>query len=86
MSRDDAVSFNQLGLIDTDIDYLSDVAVCPLCDVIYLSTINYMEEWCGSPCGGAWVYQTASCDSVWRSFDNGDTRLCRSRFGLQARA
>ncbi len=27
VSRDDGVSFNQLGLIDTDIDYLSDMAV-----------------------------------------------------------
>jgi len=73
MSRDDAVSFNQLGLIDTDIDYLSDVAVCPLCDVIYLSTINQMEYECFEPCGRGSVWQTASCDSIWRSFDNGDT-------------
>jgi len=38
MSRDDAVSFNQLGLIDTDIDALADVAVCPLCDVTLTAT------------------------------------------------
>ena len=29
VSLDDAVSFNQIGLFDTDIDTLSDVAVCP---------------------------------------------------------
>jgi len=31
VSLDDGVSFNQIGLIDTDIDWLSDVAVCPDC-------------------------------------------------------
>ena len=66
VSRDDAVSFNQLGLIDTDIDYLSDVAVCPDCSTIYLSTINTTAH----PCDSNPAYD---CDSVWRSYDDGAT-------------
>ena len=76
VSLDDGVSFNQLGLIDTDIDYLSDVAICPDCSVIYISTINVMERW-GDCCGvrgeGGEVWQVGDCDSVWRSYDDGDT-------------
>ncbi|MDD5591085.1 MAG: hypothetical protein PHY18_04065, partial [Dehalococcoidales bacterium] len=48
VSLDDGVSFNQIGLIDTTIDLLSDVAVCPDCSVIYLSTINMGDF----PCTG----------------------------------
>ncbi|MDD5591179.1 MAG: hypothetical protein PHY18_04560 [Dehalococcoidales bacterium] len=99
VSLDDAVSFNQIGLIDTDIDFLSDLAVCPDCSVLYLSTINSALEEIdpetsvlGLPCSpfysgrypciiedrdccdtydenGGWF----ACDSVWRSYDNGDT-------------
>ena len=85
VSLDDAVSFNQIGLIDTDIDFFSDVAVCPDCSVIYLSTINmevpgqtydfYHGAYpCGDDCdevdnGEGWF----ACDSIWRSYDNGDT-------------
>ena len=106
VSLDDAVSFNQIGLIDTDIDRLSDMAVCPDCDTIYLATIseavvaapgdsqeppvvlpNGSYPCClldlpgqipavtpGEPlvpsgeCLG-WF----NCDSVWRSYDTGDT-------------
>ena len=78
MSLDDGVSFNQLGLIDTDIDYLSDVAICPDCSVIYLSTINRNIEDAGVyfgdyPCGEGTGFGYCNCDSVWRSYDNGDT-------------
>jgi len=86
VSLDDGVSFNQIGLIDTDIDYLSDVAVCPDCSVIYLSTINEAvaenphphgaypcpgEEYscCDEEMNLGWF----ACDSVWRSYDDGDT-------------
>jgi hypothetical protein len=80
VSRDDAVSFNQLSLIDTDIDYLSDVAVCPDCSTIYLSTINEFAAEGSYPClasthecgedNGAGY---CNCDSVWRSYDDGAT-------------
>ena len=74
VSLDDGVSFNQIGLIDTDIDRLSDVAVCPDCSVIYLSTVNEMEEWGPYYNGGCCdVWQVCQCDSVWRSYDNGIT-------------
>jgi hypothetical protein len=69
VSRDDAVSFNQIGLIDTDIDFLSDVAVCPDCGTIYLSTIN-VDDTESDPCASASI---CFCDSVWRSYDDGDT-------------
>jgi len=78
VSRDDGVSFNQLSLIDTDIDYLSDVAVCPDCGVLYLSTID--EDIEGStylgnyPClAGGFAPGYCACDSIWRSYDSGDT-------------
>ena len=112
VSLDDGYSWNQLGLIDTDIDFISDVQVCPDCETVYMSTINNMEGMsCTSdayPLGGwiqhptdvdtygfcsyestaGWVevcdneyefdcdesagdttdiYQTAECDSIWRS-------------------
>jgi hypothetical protein len=79
VSRDDAVSFNQLGLIDTDIDYLSDVAVCPDCGTIYLSTINLPATQSGShpcigdECGTDTAHGWCDCDSVWRSYDDGAT-------------
>ena len=93
VSLDDAVSFNQIGLIDTDIDFLSDVAICPDCSVIYLSTINTDIYECqgtngGEVCtfiGGDFPCIDSeccdeeespglfACDSVWRSYDNGDT-------------
>jgi len=71
VSLDDAVSFNQLGLIDTNINKLSDVAVCPDCSVIYLSTIQNTDEY-SPPCEFGQDWQ-CSCDSVWRSYDNGAT-------------
>jgi photosystem II stability/assembly factor-like uncharacterized protein len=74
VSLDDAVSFNQIGLIDTDIDKLSDLAVCPDCSTIYLSSINVYQELdclCNYP--DEMVAKWSECDSVWRSYDNGDT-------------
>ena len=50
VSLDDGTSWNQLGLIDTDIDMLSDMAVCPDCSVIYLSSINELECWDCNEC------------------------------------
>jgi len=70
VSRDDGVSFNQLSLIDTDIDVLADVAVCPDCGTIYLATI--MED-DGDHCSELNGPDGWECDSVWRSYDDGDT-------------
>jgi len=55
---DDGDTWNQLSLIDTHIDYLSDVAVSPDCNKTMLVSVNLIEvdgEGPG-PCG---------CDSVW---------------------
>jgi len=48
--------WNQLSLIDTNIDSLSDMAVNPACGIIWLFSVN------GLGCG---------CDSVWSSTDEG---------------
>ncbi|MFC2024763.1 hypothetical protein ACFLTJ_04260 [Chloroflexota bacterium] len=45
VSRDDAVSFNQLSLIDTDIDYLSDVAVCPESRPVFTGSLQRRPYW-----------------------------------------
>jgi hypothetical protein len=94
VSLDDGVSFNQLSLIDTDIDWLADVAVCPDCSTIYLATVNTVDEGsdCFEACDSYWdisggpptewqwvsgepypVCPVCDCDSVWRSYDDGDT-------------
>ena len=75
VSRDDAVSFNQIGLIDTDIDFLSDFVACPDCGTYYLATINAngpgnTYDPCEAPFGS---YPYCYCDSIWRSYDEGDT-------------
>jgi len=71
VSLDDGTSWNQTGIIDTDIDFISDVAVCPDCEVTYISTINNMEGI--TCCTDLPIYQVCECDSVWRSYDDGDT-------------
>ncbi|MBM4447458.1 MAG: hypothetical protein FJ023_08995 [Chloroflexi bacterium] len=40
LSLDNAETWNQLSLIDTEISFLSDVAVTPASDTIYLASIN----------------------------------------------
>ena len=53
---DDGDTWNQLSLIDTWIDYVSDVAVSPDCNKTFVSTVNE-----GAGCG---------CDSVWLHAEN----------------
>jgi len=48
---DDGDTWNQLSLIDTYIDYVSDVAVSPDCNKTFLSTVNIDHD--------------CYCDSVW---------------------
>jgi len=43
-SFDDGDNWNQLSLVDTDVDYLSDVAVSPDCNKVMLVSANYWEE------------------------------------------
>jgi len=56
VSFDDGDTWNQLSLIDTNIDHLSDVAVSPNCNKMMLVSIN-LESGCG-------------CDSVWLKATN----------------
>jgi hypothetical protein len=64
VSFDDGDTWNQLSLIDTKIDYLSDVAVSPDCNKTMLVSVNIHKvdvsyDNCGS-CASA-----CQCDSVW---------------------
>ena len=52
--------WNQIGLIDTNIDQLTDVGLNPACGTVYLFSIN--DEGC-------------ECDSVWSSTDEGDSYM-----------
>jgi hypothetical protein len=52
VSFDDGDTWNQLSLIDTYIDYFSDVAVSPDCNKTFLVSVNQEGRW-------------AACDSVW---------------------
>jgi len=61
VSLDKGKCWNQLGLIDTDIDYLSDIAVSLDCSVTYLSSMNDDEG-----------DQVCNCDSVWAKDENAD--------------
>jgi len=53
VSFDDGDFWNQLSLIDTHIDYLSDVAVSPDCNKTMLVSVNE-ETGCG--CDSAWLH------------------------------
>lgn len=53
VSFDDGYIWNQLSLIDTNIDYLSDVAVSPDCNKIMLVSVNLNS---GCKCDSVWVY------------------------------
>ncbi|MBN1152845.1 MAG: hypothetical protein JXA58_06505, partial [Dehalococcoidia bacterium] len=63
-SLDRGSCWNQTGLIDTDVDYIADVALAGDCDDIVIATINRPED-----------DQCCDCDSVWRSRDGGETWL-----------
>jgi len=60
VSFDDGYTWNQLSLIDTYIDYLSDVAVSPDCNKTMLVSINDCDA-VGECCG---------CDSTWLHAEN----------------
>jgi len=62
VSWDDGYIWNQLSLIDTRIDYLSDVAVSPDCNKTMLVSINTCTSNNETECCG--------CDSVWLHAEN----------------
>jgi hypothetical protein len=74
VSFDDGDTWNQLSLIDTKIDYLSDVAKSPDCNKTMLVSVNIHkveigytgngnDGYCPGTCEG--VCCTCECDSVW---------------------
>jgi hypothetical protein len=78
---DDGDTWNQLSLIDTWIDYLSDVAVSPDCNKTFLASVqedNWDYDYSGLPSVPSFICYTAydigggyydvrywACDSVW---------------------
>jgi hypothetical protein len=64
VSDDRGDCWNQTGLIDTDIDFIADMAVNGACGEILLATVNAED-----------TYECCSCDSVWRSDDGGESFL-----------
>jgi hypothetical protein len=66
VSFDDGNTWNQLSLIDTNIDYLSDVAVSPDCNKIMLVSVNLIDM-TGICCPNteATNPECTGCDSVW---------------------
>jgi len=69
VSFDDGDTWNQIGLIDTDMDYLTDVAQSPDCNTTYLasSNVNLTKERMVNPTNPnvrALLLQCGECDSV----------------------
>jgi hypothetical protein len=66
-SLDDGDTWNQLGLVDTYIDYLSDVAKSPNCNKTWVVSVNLGEQMIGGP--GQADGRSCECDSVWLKAD-----------------
>jgi hypothetical protein len=67
-SLDDGDTWNQLGLVDTYINYLSDVAKSPNCNKTWVVSINLGEQYTDGP----QAYDEGrycACDSVWLKAD-----------------
>jgi hypothetical protein len=87
LSADNGKTWNQLSLIDTEIDFLSDVAVTPASDIIYLASINshggidnFDSIWrtTGPPTGRIWervlCLLSTSNDLIMRTSNAGNDR------------
>jgi hypothetical protein len=64
MTFDDGETWNQLSLIDTHIDYFTDVAVSPDCGKTMAVSVNLHERGIDPP----W-FEPCGCDSVWLRAD-----------------
>jgi len=66
VSFDDGDTWNQIGLIDTDMDYLTDVAQSPDCNTSYVASVNLILPGerieAGAPPGE--YVECGECDSV----------------------
>jgi len=65
VSFDDGDVWNQLSLIDTHIDYLSDVAVSPDCNKTMLVSVNVHKVCIDYKSGEPQASEQTGCDSVW---------------------
>ena len=71
-SLDDGDTWNQLGLVDTYINYLSDVAKSPNCNKTWVVSVNLGSQRFTGPVGSSLVGQpdgVCECDSVWLKAD-----------------
>ena len=75
-SLDDGDNWNQLGLVDTYINYLSDVGKSPNCNKTWVVSVNTEDvgAYCGNrtvvDCAGADVVMNCTgCDSLWLNAD-----------------
>lgn len=66
---DDGDTWNQLSLIDTNIDYFSDVAVSPDCNKTMLVSVNVHKVCIDYSDGDSVDGQPTGCDSVWLHAD-----------------
>jgi len=66
VSFDDGDVWNQLSLVDTHIDYLSDVAVSPDCNKTMLVSVNTYNMTAECEC----TPDCTGCDSVWLHAEN----------------
>jgi len=65
VSFDDGDTWNQIGLIDTDMDYLTDVAQSPDCNTTYLASMNInLTGERKAPKGRSAYIDCGECDSV----------------------
>jgi len=70
VSFDDGDVWNQLSLIDTHIDYLSDVEVSPDCNKMMLVSVNTNDCACNETEYSAGNCMCCGCDSVWLKAEN----------------
>jgi len=70
VSFDEGDTFSQIGLIDTDMDYLTDVAQSPDCNTTYLASVN--RDLPGERNELAWGYPwvCGECDSIFYKSKN----------------
>jgi hypothetical protein len=69
-SLDDGDTWNQLGLVDTYINYLSDVAKSPNCNKTWVVSVNLDGQRAVSEsAGSSLVEKVCTCDSVWLKAD-----------------
>jgi len=64
VSFDDGDTWNQIGLIDTDMDYLTDVAQSPDCNTTYLASVNLNLPGERIEVRGKGFVECGECDSV----------------------